>query len=103
MPLNPLLLILFIIISKDGEAKLVRSVPHSITNWVSNAICVSPTEGVGISDPKSFITFQPFFIDVITPYSIKRGEILHLVTKVFNYMNYTLPVSIQHSASFTST
>lgn len=102
MSLNKLLLILLIFISKYGEVNLVKSVPHSITNWVSNAICVSPTDGVGMSDTKSFITFQPFFIDVITPYSIKRGEILHLVTKVFNYMNYTLPVSILHSTSSAS-
>lgn len=60
---------------------------------MSNALCVSPTDGVGLSETVEVRAFQPFFVDILTPYSIRRDEIMHLHVKVFNYLNYSMPVS----------
>lgn len=78
---------------KTGEAVLKKQLPDSITEWVGNTYCVSPTAGLGIAKTATIIGYQPFFVDLVTPYSIKRHEILHLKVLVFNYLNYSLPVS----------
>lgn len=82
-----------IICSQNGETKIERNIPHSITKWISNALCISPTDGLGLSETLNIVTFQSFFVDVIAPYSIKRGETLHLHLKIFNYLNNSLPVT----------
>ncbi|XP_044745841.1 pregnancy zone protein-like [Coccinella septempunctata] len=69
-------------------------IPHSITKWKTTVLCVSPTEGLGMSTPTDITSFQPFFINILTPYSIKRGEILHLRILLFNYMTYSLPIKV---------
>lgn len=74
-------------------------IPHSITNWQTTVLCVSPSEGVGMSPPIKISSFQPFFVNILTPYSIKRGEILHLRILLFNYMTYSLPMKITFGTS----
>lgn len=78
--------------SSDGEATIYRYLPHTITNWVTNTFCVSPSEGPGIAASSELTVFQPFFMDVLVPYSIKRRELLYLQVIVFNYLNYSIPV-----------
>lgn len=73
--------------------QLQRNVPHSITNWVTNVFCVSETEGIGFTEETELSSFQPFFVDILTPYSVKKGENLNLLVHMSNYVNYTFPVS----------
>ncbi|KAK9891011.1 hypothetical protein WA026_013344 [Henosepilachna vigintioctopunctata] len=74
--------------------QIQRELPHSITKWKTNVLCVSPSEGLGVSTTTELESYQPFFVNILTPYSIKMGEILHLRILIFNYMNYSLPVKI---------
>lgn len=76
------------------ETRVSRDLPHTITNWVSNTLCVSPVLGVGLSQQTEITVFQPFFLEVLTPHSIKRGEMLYLEVMLFNYLNYSIPVRI---------
>ncbi|XP_025830784.1 alpha-2-macroglobulin-like isoform X2 [Agrilus planipennis] len=80
----------------DGNEQLqiARPLPHSITNWITNVLCVSPTKGVGVSPNLEISVFQPFFLDVLAPRTIKRNEIVHLQTIIFNYLNYSIPLRI---------
>lgn len=66
----------------------------SITNYITNTVCVSAKDGLGISKPAEITAFQPFFLDVDLPYSVKRGEKLRLKTSLYNYLSHALPVTI---------
>lgn len=56
---------------------------------------MSAKDGLGVSKPVEITAFQPFFLDVDLPYSVKRGEKLRLKVSLFNYMSHSLPVMIK--------
>ncbi|XP_066457489.1 alpha-2-macroglobulin-like protein 1 isoform X2 [Eleutherodactylus coqui] len=68
----------------NGSAEMSVSVPHTITEWSAQTFCVGPG-GFGLSQPVSLKAFQPFFVDMTLPYSVKRGESFNLKVSVFNY------------------
>lgn len=39
-------------------------------------------------------SFQPFFVELHLPYSMKRTEKLHLKISVFNYASHFLPIRL---------
>lgn len=81
-------------VGRSGETQLKRDIPHTITQWIGNTFCVSPSAGVGIASASYITSFKPFFIDILTPYAIKRNEVSHLKVIAFNYLNHSLPVKI---------
>lgn len=61
--------------------------PDTITSWVISAISLDPVTGLGLTKmPRILEVFQPFFVSLSLPYSIKRGEVLSLPATVYNYM-----------------
>ncbi|KAL3287814.1 hypothetical protein HHI36_002274 [Cryptolaemus montrouzieri] len=74
--------------------QIQRELPHTITKWMTNVLCVSPSEGLSATVSTDILSYQPFFVNILTPHSIRRGEILHLRILVFNYMNYSLPMKL---------
>ncbi|XP_031329285.1 pregnancy zone protein-like isoform X2 [Photinus pyralis] len=76
------------------HTKISRDLPHTITNWVTNTLCISQKLGVGISRPTEITVFLPFFVEVVSPPSIKRYEYLHLDVILYNYLNHSLPVRV---------
>lgn len=61
--------------------------PDTITSWVVSAISLDPVTGLGLmKTPRVVEVFQPFFVSLNLPYSIKRGEVLQLPAIVFNYL-----------------
>nr|CAD7447751.1 unnamed protein product [Timema bartmani] len=79
---------------KEGETVLKRDLPHTITDWVGSTVCVSAQHGLGVSSPARVRAFQPFFLDYVMPYSIKRGEVVHLKVSLYNFLAHSLPVRI---------
>ncbi|XP_023246996.1 murinoglobulin-2-like [Copidosoma floridanum] len=79
----------------QGRATIERKLPDTITEWIGKAVCISSKQGLGIGVPSQITAFQPFFLDYSLPYSIKRGEQLHLKVQLFNYMHHPLPVAIR--------
>lgn len=62
--------------------------PDTITSWVISAFSINPTTGLGLTkSPRLLEVFQPFFVSLNLPYSIKRGEILSIPIAVFNFMD----------------
>ncbi|KAJ9576011.1 hypothetical protein L9F63_007111, partial [Diploptera punctata] len=86
-------------VGESGKVNLKRHVPHTITDWIGTAICVSPQFGLGIAPPVQLTAFQPFFLDYTMPYSVKRGEVMHLKVSLFNFLSHSLPVRMTFEES----
>ncbi|KAJ8938253.1 hypothetical protein NQ318_001786 [Aromia moschata] len=78
----------------SGHLQLKRHLPHSITSWLTNVLCISEHEGIGFSPETELKSFQSFFVEIITPYSVKRSEMFHLLIHVNNYLGYRFPVRL---------
>lgn len=62
--------------------------PDTITSWVISGFSLSPSKGLGLTkSPKTLKVYQPFFISLNLPYSVKRGEVVALPVIVFNYLD----------------
>lgn len=70
------------------------SAPDSITTWDTRVTCVSEMDGLGVAATSALPVFMPFFLDVEVPYSLKVGENVTVKVVVYNYMHYSLPVSV---------
>lgn len=81
--------------SSNGTCILERTVPDTITSWVINAFSIDPASGLGLTKiPRRLEVFQPFFVALNLPYSIKRGEILSIPVAIFNYMENDVDAEI---------
>ncbi|XP_035207333.1 ovostatin-like isoform X2 [Stegodyphus dumicola] len=78
----------------DGEYLDKQKLPHTITEWIGNAVCINEEEGLGISNTKSIKAFQAFFLSFTLPYSVIRGEKFWITISVFNYVQDALPVTV---------
>ncbi|RXG53100.1 Alpha-2-macroglobulin [Armadillidium vulgare] len=81
-------------LSETGELNEVMTLPDTITEWVGNAVCIHPEEGVGISQTSSIITFTSFFLDLTLPSTAVRGEVLPIIISIFNYLDEDLAVKV---------
>ncbi|NXL99795.1 A2MG protein, partial [Tyrannus savana] len=81
-------------ISSEGNADLDVTIPDTITEWKANAFCTSADTGFGLSPTVSLRAFQPFFVELIMPYSVVRGESFTLKATVFNYLTACIRVSV---------
>lgn len=51
--------------------------------------------GLGLTkSPSKLNVFQPFFISLNLPYSIKRGEVVAIQIVVFNYMDNAVSATV---------
>ncbi|XP_037884019.1 CD109 antigen-like [Glossina fuscipes] len=81
--------------NKTGLLTLTKTLPDTITSWVISGFAVSEKTGLGMTEkPFKINVFQPFFIDVNLPYSVKRGEVIAIPVIIFNYMDKTLDAEI---------
>ncbi|NWY06645.1 A2ML1 protein, partial [Nothoprocta ornata] len=89
-------------INDSGSAELPVTVPDTITEWKAMAFCTSDSHGLGISETISLQSFKPFFVELILPYSVFRGESFPLKTKLFSYMEHcmVLQLSLMDSGDF---
>ncbi|EDW11959.1 Thioester-containing protein 5, isoform A [Drosophila mojavensis] len=81
--------------TKTEIFKWVRKIPDTITSWVLTAFSLHPEKGLGVTNDQLKIkTFQPFFVSVRLPYSVKRGEVINVPALVFNYLPKQLDVEV---------
>ncbi|GAB6025187.1 C3 and PZP-like, alpha-2-macroglobulin domain containing 8 [Chamberlinius hualienensis] len=85
-----------------GQTLIQQEIPHSITEWTGSSFCVSSETGLGMSVPVSIKAFQPFFVSVTTPYSVKNEETIPLTVSIFNYLSSCFPlvITLKPSGSF---
>ncbi|XP_062975140.1 alpha-2-macroglobulin-like protein 1 isoform X2 [Elgaria multicarinata webbii] len=80
-------------INEEGKATHSVTVPDTITDWNANAFCVADI-GFGLSQPATLRVFKPFFVELVLPYSVVRGETLQLKATVFNYLKDCIQVRV---------
>lgn len=69
--------------------------PDTITSWVITGFSLDPINGLGVSkEPKNIEVFQPFFVSLDLPYSVKRGEVISIPVGVFNYLDDDFDVEV---------
>ncbi|KAM4635906.1 ovostatin-like [Discoglossus pictus] len=89
--------------NSEGNGSLSLVVPDAITDWLGSMWCLSENNGFGmVSKPSTFTSFLPIFLELSTPYSIIRGELMELRAFVSNYMEYCtkIRVALENSPDF---
>ncbi|XP_073823483.1 CD109 antigen-like [Musca autumnalis] len=72
-----------------------KKIPDTITSWMLTGFAMNSEKGLAVtSDTTKITTFQPFFISIRLPYSVKRGEVINIPALVFNYLDKTLDVEV---------
>ncbi|XP_070593290.1 alpha-2-macroglobulin-like [Erythrolamprus reginae] len=77
-----------------SEITVPVTIPDTITKWRTGSFCLSPSVGFGLAEYIFLTAIQPFFVEVILPYSVARGESFQLKGTVTNYMQHSIQVSI---------
>ncbi|XP_071985842.1 pregnancy zone protein-like isoform X2 [Engystomops pustulosus] len=80
-------------VGSDGHAVLNRTTPHRVTKWVTDAFCLGLTGFAAVGNVE-LTTFQPYFIDLIVPYSVVQGEKFTLRAVVFSYVQKCILVVV---------
>uniref|UniRef100_A0A452R5E7 PZP alpha-2-macroglobulin like n=1 Tax=Ursus americanus TaxID=9643 RepID=A0A452R5E7_URSAM len=88
-----------VVVDSSGVAEVGVTVPDTITEWKAGALCLSNDTGLGLSLPASLRVFQPFFVELIMPYSVIHGEAFTLKATVLNYLPKCIQVSVELEAS----
>ncbi|XP_073825812.1 thioester-containing protein 1 allele R1-like [Musca autumnalis] len=72
-----------------------KKIPDTITSWMLTGFAINSENGLAVTTDKTKVTtFQPFFISIRLPYSVKRGEVINIPALVFNYLDKTLDVEV---------
>ncbi|KAG5667162.1 hypothetical protein PVAND_015159 [Polypedilum vanderplanki] len=75
----------------NGTKTITKVIPDTITSWIITGFSLNLNDGLGLTKESSKLTvFQPFFIALNLPYSIKRGETIAIEVIIFNYMTNDL-------------
>ncbi|KAM8924711.1 alpha-2-macroglobulin-like protein 1 [Pelodytes ibericus] len=80
-------------IPSSGSAEIAIVAPDTITEWQGNMFCTG-VGSIALSERSTLTTFQPFFVDVSFPFSVKQGETFDLKASVFNYLLHPIQVTI---------
>ncbi|XP_075114820.1 pregnancy zone protein-like [Leptodactylus fuscus] len=80
-------------IPAEGHTVLNLNTPHSITKWVTDGFCLGKTGFASVSNVE-LTTFQPYFIDMIAPYSVVQAEIFTIQALIFSHVKGCLLISV---------
>nr|XP_042714656.1 alpha-2-macroglobulin-like protein 1 [Chrysemys picta bellii] len=88
-------------VGEGGSKDVPVSVPDTITEWKAGMFCTAEV-GFGLSPTATFTAFKPFFVELVLPYSVIRGEAFALKATVFNYLRHCIKVrvTLAESAQF---
>lgn len=81
--------------SDSGSVLLERTVPDSVTTWITDVFALSDSAAFGVSEsPGRLVAFKPFFVSLNIPSSVVRGEVIVVLATVFNYYHEDLKVGL---------
>ncbi len=80
----------------DGLATLDVKAPElANTSWVISGFSIDNLYGMGIAEQmQAFEVFQPFFVKVDLPYSVKKGETVAIEMVVYNYLEKEISAEV---------
>ncbi|KAK7826257.1 hypothetical protein U0070_021271, partial [Myodes glareolus] len=87
---------------RSGNEVVQVTVPDTITKWKAMTFCTSQSRGFGLSPTVGLTAFQPFFVDLMLPYSVVRGESFRLTATVFNYLKDCIRVESRVASQASS-
>ena len=80
----------------DGRAAFDVAAPDlANTSWIISGFSIDNLHGMGISEQlQSLEVFQPFFVKVELPYSVKQGETVAIEMIVYNYLEKEISAEV---------
>ncbi|XP_018427419.1 PREDICTED: alpha-2-macroglobulin-like protein 1, partial [Nanorana parkeri] len=85
-----------VLVGPDGHTVLNLTTPDSITKWETDAVCLGKSS-IGEIRNVGLVTFQPYFIDLIIPYSVVQGEKFKIDAQIFSYEKKCILVAVSLS------
>ncbi|XP_074907687.1 alpha-2-macroglobulin-like protein 1 [Buteo buteo] len=80
-------------VGSNGSRNVLVTAPAAATEWKVKMFCLAG-RGFGLAPTTSLRTVQPFFVDVVLPYSVIRGETFLLKATVFNYLQQCIQIHV---------
>ncbi|XP_069662846.1 alpha-2-macroglobulin-like protein 1 [Haliaeetus albicilla] len=80
-------------VGSNGSRNVLVTAPAAATEWKVKMFCLAG-RGFGLAPTTSLRTVQPFFVDVMLPYSVIRGETFLLKATVFNYLQQCIQIHV---------
>ncbi|NXD97612.1 A2ML1 protein, partial [Chaetorhynchus papuensis] len=78
-------------VGSNGSRNVSVTAPAAAAEWKVKMFCLAG-RGFGLAPTTSLRTAQPFFVDVMLPYSVIRGETFLMKASVFSYLQQCLQV-----------
>ncbi|NWI27385.1 A2ML1 protein, partial [Sula dactylatra] len=80
-------------VGSNGSRSVLVTAPAVSAEWKVKTFCLAG-RGFGLAPTTSLRTVQPFFVDVMLPYSVIRGETFLLKATVFNYLQQCVQIHV---------
>ncbi|KFO87723.1 Alpha-2-macroglobulin-like 1, partial [Buceros rhinoceros silvestris] len=80
-------------VGSNGSRSVPVTAPAAAAEWKVKAFCLTG-RGFGLAPATSLRTVQPFFLDVMLPYSVIRGETFVLKATVFNHLQQCIQIHV---------
>jgi len=86
--------------SKRGKETINIKAPESITSYIISGVTMSSKFGLGLPSARPALkVFQPFFIQMTFPFSVKRDERLRQEILIFSYLPDAQQVTVTIEAN----
>ncbi|NXQ95319.1 A2ML1 protein, partial [Sagittarius serpentarius] len=80
-------------VGSNGSRSVLVTVPAAAAEWKVKMFCLAG-RGFGLAPTMSLRTVQPFFVDVMLPHSVIRGETFVLKATVFSYLQQCIQIHV---------
>ncbi|XP_009697440.1 PREDICTED: alpha-2-macroglobulin-like protein 1, partial [Cariama cristata] len=80
-------------VGSNSSRTVPVTAPAAAAEWKVKMFCLAG-KGFGLAPTTSLRTVQPFFVDVMLPYSVIRGETFVLEATVFSYLQQCLQIHV---------
>ncbi|XP_062343422.1 alpha-2-macroglobulin-like protein 1 [Cinclus cinclus] len=80
-------------IGSNGSRNVSVTAPAAAAEWKVKMFCLAG-RGFGLAPSTSLRTVQPFFVDVMLPYSVIRGETFLVKATVFSYLQQCIQIQV---------
>ncbi|NXD52432.1 A2ML1 protein, partial [Corvus moneduloides] len=80
-------------VGSNGSRNVLVTAPAAAAEWKVKMFCLAG-RGFGLAPTMSLRTVQPFFVDVMLPYSVIPGETFLMKATVFSYLQQCIQIHV---------